>query len=479
MRMRFFLILLFLFSLCACSPHSGQEQEKIAPNSFGKIEQTPTKEHPKEIVIVTHAGPNTYFINADNQYAGLEYDLANLLVKKYAPEYKVKFLVVNQMRDVMPTLLSGKADIAAAGLEMTSARKKLVTFSAPYHQAQDMLVYNQLSNSKPAHLTKIQNKKLVVAQQTSAAEHLHALSTKMPALIWQEENAAAAEILLSKVAQGKLDFTIANNHLVDEMQNYYPNLQTALPIGKTEKIAWAFSPKADKRLIKKINQFFARIKQDGNLRNLLDRYYGHAERLDATDITTFLERVETTLPKYKHLFKNAEAQTGLNWRLLAALSYRESHWDTNSTSPTNVRGLMMLTENTAQAMGVTDRLDPEQSVPAGAKYILEMKGMFPKTIPDPDRTYFALAAYNIGYSHVQDARVLAKRMQLNQDSWADIKKTLQLLNDPEFYNSVNSGYASGGAPVVFVETVRSYERILEKYQPSHKQINSKYFFAVQ
>ena len=75
------------------------------------------------------------------------------------------------------------------------------------------------------------------------------------------------------------------------------------------------------------------------------------------------------LPKYKRLFQQAQEITGIDWRLLAAISYQESHWDTFNTSPTNVRGLMMLTESTADRMGVTDRLDPKQSIPAGAKYI--------------------------------------------------------------------------------------------------------------
>jgi membrane-bound lytic murein transglycosylase F len=185
------------------------------------------------------------------------------------------------------------------------------------------------------------------------------------------------------------------------------------------------------------------------------------------DITTFLKRSNTLLPKYIHLFKQAQDVTGLDWRLLAAVSYRESHWDTFNTSPTNVRGLMMLTESTADLMGVTDRLDPKQSIPAGAKYIMKLKDTIPERIPEPDRTYMALAAYNIGYAHLEDARVLAKRLGLNPDSWADIKKTLVLLKNPDYYTTLKYGYASGGAPVVFVESVRSYQRILEKYQPEH------------
>jgi membrane-bound lytic murein transglycosylase F len=128
---------------------------------------------------------------------------------------------------------------------------------------------------------------------------------------------------------------------------------------------------------------------------------------------------------------------------------------------------MMLTDSTADLMGVTDRLDPKQSIPAGAKYLVKMIDTIPDRIPEPDRTYMALAAYNIGYAHLEDARVLAQRMKLNPDSWNDIKKTLVMLNNPEYYSTAKYGYASGGAPVIFVESIRSYQRILERYQPSH------------
>jgi membrane-bound lytic murein transglycosylase F len=180
-----------------------------------------------------------------------------------------------------------------------------------------------------------------------------------------------------------------------------------------------------------------------------------------------MKLTDTLLPKYRNIFKQAQEITGIDWRLLAAVSYRESHWDTFSTSPTNVRGLMMLTESTADLMGVTDRLDPKQSIPAGAKYIVKMIETVPERIPEPDRTYMALAAYNIGYAHVEDARILAKRLNLNPDRWADVKKTLVLLNNPEYYLDAKYGYASGGAPVIFVESIRSYQRILERYQASH------------
>jgi membrane-bound lytic murein transglycosylase F len=131
---------------------------------------------------------------------------------------------------------------------------------------------------------------------------------------------------------------------------------------------------------------------------------------------------------------------------------------------------MMLTEETADRMGVTNRLDPVQSIMAGSRYVVVLKETIPERVPEPDRTWLALAAYNIGYAHLEDARVLAQRMKLNPDAWADVKKTLPLLTREEYFSTLQYGYARGGAPVHFVESIRTYHRILEKYEQKHVPI---------
>lgn len=453
--MRLLLISVLVFFTVACKPtQSNNEPPLIDPDK-------------KEIVFVTHNGPSTYYLDGENQPAGFEYDLATLFVKEYAPGYQIRFVLVNSISDVIPSLLKGQAHIAAANLSVTHIREQLVLFSKPYQETQQQLVFNNELNIKPKDLAAIADKKIVVPAGTSYVERLVALQQKLPTLKWREAHQTNSEKLLEEVADGILDFTIVDSHLVSIMQNYHPNLSVGMPVGASDKIAWAMSKNTDPKLVKKVNAFIDRIHKDGTLRNLIDRYYGSSKRLNTLDITTFLARSNTILPKYIHLFKQAQELTGIEWRLLAAMSYRESHWDTFNTSPTGVRGLMMLTQSTADLMGVTDRLDPKQSIPAGAQYILKLKNTLPDRIPEPDRTYLALAAYNIGYAHVEDARVLAARQNLNPDRWADVKKTLVLLNNPEYYTTVKYGYASGGAPVIFVESVRSYQRILERYQPSH------------
>src|SRR3989338_7795186 len=183
------------------------------------------------------------------------------------------------------------------------------------------------------------------------------------------------------------------------------------------------------------------------------------------DAASFISRRNTVLPRYRHLFEEAARLTGEDWQLLAALAYQESQWDPLATSSTNVRGMMMLTEDTADRMKVKNRLDARESVIAGAKYLVLLKEQMPDRIPEPDRTWLALAAYNQGYGHLEDARILTKRAGLNPDSWADVKKWMPLLTQPDYYGTLKHGYARGGEAVILVESIRGYYDMLKRLEP--------------
>ena len=458
--------LLLAFSLLAFSLLlSGCDNASETPTPKASA---PVVNKEKVITFVTINSPNTYYVDGNSEFAGLEYDLAKLFVQELDDGTQLKFIVENHIDQVIPNLINGKADIAAADITVTEARKMRIDFSNPYQDVQQQVVYNKTYIKKPPkNIKDLIGKNIAVPAGTSFSERLLKLHEQEPALFWEERRDVDSENLIYEVANGEVDFTIADSHLIAVLQNYYPNLGVAFAIGQPEKIAWGISKSADPKLLAKVNAFFTKIKSNGTLRNLIDRYHGHAKRLNPLDVKTFLIRSNTLLPKYIQLFKQAQDITGIDWRLLAAISYQESHWDTFSTSPTNVRGLMMLTEATADRMGVTDRLDPKQSIPAGAKYINLMVDTVPERVPEPDRTYMALASYNIGYAHVEDARVLAQRLKLNPDSWADVKKTLLMLNNANYYVNAKYGYCGCGQPIIFVESIRSYHNILLRYQPAH------------
>ncbi len=448
--MRSFLILIIALTIAGC----GQTAKPIPPYTQSG-----------ELVVVTRNSPTTYYEDAGGQPAGIEHDLVELFAKELG--VRVRFIVTPQFNEIIPTLLQQQAHFAAAGLTITPEREKLVQFITPYQTIQQQVAYNT-NNLKPRSARDLIGKRIEVVAGSSYVERLEELRDKYPKLKWREVEALESEELLERVAEDEIDYAIADSNVIDISKTYIPNLDNAFNISPPQYLAWAFPKEADPQLVAKAKAFFDRIKQDGTLKVLIDRYYGHTQRLESADVAGILDKREALLAPLRKFFYPAQEISDIDWRLLAALAYQESHWDPLATSPTGVRGIMMLTEDTADRLGVSNRLDPRQSIRAGAKYLASLKDMLPARISEPDRTWLALAAYNMGYGHLEDGRILAQRMKMNPDSWADLKKVLPLLTQSAYYTKLKHGYGRGGQAVIFVESVRTYYDILVRFEKPHE-----------
>ncbi|MBZ0105547.1 MAG: membrane-bound lytic murein transglycosylase MltF [Sulfuricella denitrificans] len=422
-----------------------------------------------ELVVITRNSPTTYYEDTDDHLAGIEHDLVELFAQDLG--VKVRFIVANQFNEILPSLQNHHAHLAAAGLSITSERQKKFKFSTPYQTIRQQVVYNT-TGDKPSGLKDLVGLRIEVVAGSSYAEKLREAKNKYPELSWKESASKESEELLEKLAMGQLDAVVADSNIVDISKNYLPILDVAFDMSETQSLAWAFPKDVDNFLLEKSRDFFARIGKDGTLKHLLDRYYGHVNRLGRIDVEGFMIATNGILPKFRSHFRRAQELTELDWRLIAAIGYQESHWDPLATSPTGVRGLMMLTGDTADRLGVTDRLDPKQSILAGARYVNFLKESVPERIPEPDRTWLALAAYNIGYGHLEDARILAKKKKLNPDSWTDLKTTLPLLSKSEYHADAKHGYARGGETVIFVENIRTYYDILSRFAKPYQRMFS-------
>ena len=294
-------------SFIACSDSNAPRQPVL---------QKP-KPDPYTIRFVTINSPDTYFIDSQNNYAGLEYDLAKRFVDFLGAPYKLEFIVVDSFDKVFPTLMRGDADIAAADISITAARKRQVLFGPAFNQVQAMVVYNRDQNSEPGKPDALLNKRIVLPKSTSFVERMRELQSKHPQLTWRETDKLSSEQLIEAVARNEIDFTVADNHLLSIMQYLYPQLDAGLMLGQTDKIAWALNKLSGEERLKQVQAFFKQIEKDGSLRNLLDRYYGHTKRLKQVDVTAFLSKSHTLLPKYIRLFKSAQEITDIDWRLLA------------------------------------------------------------------------------------------------------------------------------------------------------------------
>lgn len=410
-----------------------------------------------ELRVSTIASPMTYS-NGDKPY-GLDYELA----QQFASYLGVKLTVtvrqnINQLFD---DLDHGNADMLAAGLVYNSDRIKNYQPGPVYYWVSQQLVY-RVGSYRPRTLATVTDAQLTVAPGHVAINELRELKEKKyPDLSWKVDASQGTTALLERVVSGELSYTVADSVAVSLFQRVHPELAVALDISDEQPVTW-FSPKDnDNTLSAAMLDFFNNINEDGTLARLEEKYLGHGDDFDYVDTRSFLRAVDSVLPELQPLFmKYAE---DIDWRLLAAISYQESHWDTQATSPTGVRGLMMLTKNTAQSLGLTDRTDAEQSISGGARYLQDMMAKVPESVPPEERIWFALAAYNMGYAHMLDARALTAKTKGNPDSWTDVKQRLPLLSQKPYYSKLTYGYARGHEAYAYVENIRKYEISLVGY----------------
>jgi len=419
----------------------------------------------KELVVLTRKGPTTYSVDETLGAVGFDHDLAQLFAQELG--VKARFVVAASDTDIYQRLKKGEAHLAAAW--QIPIKDPAIRSGSPYLQSQNILVTHEAS-LPIADISGLAGKTVHVVAGSRQATALHEIQEKVPTLMVAEETQRGELDLLQEVATRHFEATLVNNAVFDLGANYYPELQGSLEIGPIRPISWLFPANSDRQLLERAESFIARATQDGTIERLRDRYFGHVERLEQADVVRFLEQIRTVLPQYRSMFQSAQASSGIDWRLLAALAYQESQWDPLATSPTGVRGMMMLTEETADHLGVGNRLDAQVSIRAGSQYLGDLRDTLPTGIKEPDRLWLALAAYNLGMGHLNGARVIAKGLKANPDSWYEMKKVLPLLIRPQYYNRLKSGKARGGEAVIMVENIRIYADILNRYELPHRPL---------
>lgn len=394
-------------------------------------------------------GASSYYIDKDGS-AGFEYELA----KAFADYLNLELEIVPNyhISELFPMLDSQQVDLLAGGLTATDERRKKYRFSPGYFNVSQKLVFKQ-GKKRPRNFGQLKGS-LVVTAQSSHVETLTRHRKEFPELNWQETTQMDPDELLEKVVQGEIDYTVADSNSLAINRRYFPNLSIGFTVDAERPIAWMITKQNDDSLYSLLIEFFGAIRQSGELTELTDKYFGHVEKFNYADTRMFIRAVDTRLPKYKALFQ--QYAKDLDWRLLAALSYQESLWKPKARSHTGVRGLMMLTRPTAKQMGVTNRLDPEQNIRGGGKYLSRLLKRVPERIAMPDRLWFAIASYNIGWGHVEDARVITQRQGADPDKWIDVRKRLPLLKQRKFYKKSRYGYARGDEPVRYVDNIRRY-----------------------
>jgi membrane-bound lytic murein transglycosylase F len=439
-----------LLLLAACTQSTNEAQKPT--RSLQQIQES------GKLIVLTRNAPTSLYIDRDGQQSGPEYDLIESFAASLNLE--VEYITRNSIKEIIDGIENAQGDLAAAGLTITSQRQELFLFGPAYQDVTQQIVCRR-DNVQPETIEDLVGLNIVVIAGSSYVEQLESLQQKHSDLAWKETTTEDTEQLLYSVWQRKVDCTVADSNIVDINRRYFPELIAPLNIHQAESLGWMMSNERSD-LKAAIDAWFEPFQQAGDLASLLEKYYGFFETFDYVDTRRFIKQIKKRFPKYQALFKEAAAKYDLPYLLLSAQAYQESHWRANARSPTGVRGMMMLTLETAKAMGVKSRLDPKQSIFGGAKYMSSLiKKRFSDEVQEPDRTWLALAAYNVGRGHLHDAQTLAREQGLNPFLWGDVKQVLPLLSDKKYYRNLKYGYARGNEPVRYVQRIREYQHILE------------------
>jgi membrane-bound lytic murein transglycosylase F len=400
-----------------------------------------------------------FFQREGDTASGYEHDLVTAFADSQG--LKPKFIQAADPYELKDLALAGRVHLAAS----MPLGNEAMQFSAPIRTVTQWIVgHNDVLG--PERLSDLAGKTVEVLAGSPLADTLRGLDEKSRPVVVEVPGVNEME-LLARVAGHRSELAAVHGIHLDVAVNFHPELTPLLQLPGKLEFGWAFGGEGADALRAKADAFIAGARADGTLARLNDRYFGHIKRINAEGIARFLDDTRSKLPAWRHHFQSAQDLTGIDWRLLAALAYQESHWDPLATSPTGVRGMMMLTEDTADALRVRNRLDAQESIRAGARYLAQLVEQVPDSAKLPDRLWLALSAYNLGMGHFRGARAIAQKMKRDPDVWYEMKQVLPQLARPEIYARLKSGAARGGEAVIMVENIRSYYDVLSRFEPPH------------
>ncbi|SFX30255.1 membrane-bound lytic murein transglycosylase MltF [Marinospirillum alkaliphilum] len=400
--------------------------------------------------------PSVYYEHREGA-AGFEYELVRSFAEHLGVELEI--VTAGSEAELERALLAGEVDMAAGGLGLTLDRKRNFSTSSPLLHSSQMVVYRR-GHYRPRSWDDLKEGTLAVMSSSRQAEVLKSHQIQYPHLSWMETEDLEVTDLLKMIQDGDLDYALVSAQDFNINRFFFPRVGVAFDTDVSAAMVWLFPRERQSHLARAASGYIQYAQSLGLIDEVRERYYRHEQYLEYVGAPLFLRHVRSRLPQYEAHFRAAAEVQGMDWQLLAAVGFQESHWRRNAVSPTGVRGLMMLTQRTANELGV-NRLDPIQSIEGGARYLRQLYDRIPERIQGEDRLYFALAAYNVGMGHLEDARRITESQGFDPDKWDDVARHLPLLSQRQWYRQTRFGYARGNEPVVYVQNIRRYLEILE------------------
>lgn len=413
----------------------------------------------------------SYFIYK-GQPMGYEYELLNLFAQHLDVGLKIK--VTSGVDRAIDQLNKGEGDIIAFPLTITKERNKYVAFSKPHFHSYQVLVQRKPANWRKMTLDDINDslirnpvdligKEVHVLAGSSFETRLHHLSEEIGGdiIIRPDTASLESESLMRKVAMGDIDFTVADHMMARVNASYYPNLDINTPISVAQQVGWAARQNSP-QLLRAMNEWLAGIKKEATFMVIYNRYFKSPRTSLVRMQSDYSSMGGNMLSPFDSLIRKGASTLGWDWRLLAALIYQESRFLPKGESWAGARGLMQLMPRTATEFGAFDLDDPRQSISAGVGYLKFLDKYWGNKISDPnERLKFILASYNVGLSHVVDARRLAEKYGKDPQVWFDnVEFYLSRKSEPEFFRDpiVTAGYCKCEEPINYVRD------ILDRYE---------------
>lgn len=446
-----------MFVAAGCSDRDLMEHAASKSKSKKTVEKTLFAKilDSGKLKVATIYSPVTYYIGPDGK-RGFEFDLIHAFANAYGLD--VEIVLKDSAKETIDAVITGEAHIAASGITVNGQKVVGYRFGPVYQQVRQEVVCHR-DGAQPDTLEQLSDLNFIVGYKSNYANTLGLLKGAGKKISWTEQHSMVDQ-LLEMVADKEIDCTVADSNIYETSRRYLPELKAALPLSEGQGLAWVL-PKNGDKLLEAITYWMNHFAEDGHLHHLEDKYYGHYKIFDYVNIRVFHRRIESRLPKYRELFEKAGNKYGVPWTTLAAQSYQESYWNPKAKSPTGVRGLMMLTLKTARSMGYKSRIDPENSIFGGARYLAKLIDQVSPNVQGQDRLWFALAAYNVGMGHVHDAQTLAYSLGKDPNLWKDVREVLPLLSQRKYYKKTKYGYARGREPVRYVQRIREFKDILD------------------
>lgn len=407
-----------------------------------------------ELVVITLYSSTTYF-NYRGQEMGFQYELSKQFAESLGVKLTVK--VANTIDEMIEMLMTGQGDLIAYPLAVTKERKDSLLFCGEEVVTHQVLVQRTtLKNPLIKDVTELVGKDIYV-KRGKYYNRLLNLNEELGGGInihLIDNDSISVEDLISQVATGKIPFTISDNDIVQLNKTYYPNLNINLQVSYDQRAAWAVRRDAP-LLAEAANEWHRQNQTSPAYTASMKRYF---EVSKAIPYAAILSLRDGKISHYDHLFREYAKEIDWDWRLLAALAYTESNFDTTVVSWAGAQGLMQLMPSTAKAMGVPPgmELNPEESVKAAVKYI-HLTDRNLRMVQDPkERVNFVLGAYNAGIGHIYDAMALAEKYGKDKYVWTDnVEKYILLKSNEEYFNDpvCKYGYFRGTETYSFVRDI--------------------------